>query len=60
MENAVQSKEYQKLVNQLESVFTIDGQGRPAKAALFLELLQKNELNTVLRLIQEISQRKFF
>lgn len=49
-----------ELTKALENIFTIDGRGRPAKAKYFLELLQKYELNEVLRVIQEISERKFF
>lgn len=43
----------------LESIFTIDGRGRPAKAQLFLLLIQKYGEDEVINGVEEISRRKF-
>jgi hypothetical protein len=47
------------LVRQLESIFTIDGQGRPAKARKLLTLIETVEGATLKEGIAQISQRLF-
>lgn len=48
------------LVKELENVITIDGRGRPKKAVLFLELVEKYGIETVLEEIRKLAERKFF
>lgn len=42
-------------VRDMESVFTIDGRGRPRKCKLFLELIEKHGLDAVLAEIKNIA-----
>jgi hypothetical protein len=49
-----------ELDKALESIFTIDGRGRPAKAKLFLLIMQKYSQDEVFKGIEEISKRKWF
>jgi hypothetical protein len=44
----------------LEFVFTIDGRGRPKKAKLFLEFVEKYGIDRVLEEVKKISERKNF
>jgi hypothetical protein len=48
------------LEKQLESILTIDGQGRPAKARQLLELLATIPLEELKAEVEKIGQRKFF
>ena len=48
------------IVESLEKIFTIDGRGRPAKAKLFLSLIDNYGKEFVLSTIKEISERKNF
>lgn len=49
-----------ELVKELENVLTIDGRGRPAKAKLLLQLVKEHGLETVLKEIEKIGERKWF
>ena len=52
------------LIKQLERILTIDGQGRPAKARMLLEIIENefpDDPSTELRdALKEIGERKFF
>lgn len=59
IENVMNDKE--KLIKDLEKVFTIDGRGRPAKALLFLEYWNLYQGTDILyNAVKKISQRKNF
>jgi hypothetical protein len=49
-----------ELTIEMEKVLTIDGRGRPKKAQLLLQLIEKNGLEEVLRVLNEIGERKCF
>lgn len=55
-----QEEEKQIITKACENIFTIDGRGRPAKAQLFLLLIDKYGEQLVLSVIREIAQRKNF
>ena len=55
-----QDEEKQIITKACENIFTIDGRGRPAKAQLFLSLLDKYGETLVLAVVKEIGQRKAF
>jgi hypothetical protein len=48
------------LTIEMENVITIDGRGRPKKAHLLLKLIQDNGIEEVMRVLGELSTRKFF
>ena len=48
------------LIEQLESILTIDGQGRPRKAKQLLDLIKSVPLEELEKSIKELSDRKFF
>lgn len=48
------------LVKRLESILTIDGQGRPAKARMLLQLLGDVPNDPLIEALKEIGNRKFF
>ena len=48
------------LTKLLESVLTIDGKGRPAKARLLLQLLEEESTLILLAALKEIGERKHF
>ena len=49
-----------ELDKALDNIFTIDGRGRPAKAQLFLLLIQKYGQEEVLKGVEAIGKRKWF
>lgn len=49
-----------ELTKEMENVITIDGRGRPKKAQLLLKLIEDNGIEEVMRVLQELSTRKFF
>lgn len=53
-------QEKSSLVKDLESIFTIDGKGRPAKAKKFLDLTERYDDATIRSVIREMSEREFF
>jgi len=44
----------------LESILTIDGQGRQAKARMMLKLLEEESFLILLAALKEVGERKFF
>ena len=44
----------------LESILTIDGQGRPAKARMLLKLLEEESVLILLAALKEVGERKGF
>ena len=48
------------IITLLESILTIDGKGRPAKARLLLELLKEGNMLIILDALKEIGERKWF
>ncbi len=48
------------IIQILESILTIDGNGRPAKARLLLSLMQEAPSEEFLQALKEISERKHF
>lgn len=55
-----QDAERQIIEKVLENIFTIDGKGRPAKAKIFLGLLDKYGEQLVLDEVRKMSERKAF
>jgi dissimilatory sulfite reductase (desulfoviridin) alpha/beta subunit len=49
-----------ELTKELEKVLTIDGRGRPKKAQLLLSLIEKYGWEEFMKVVAEISTRKFF
>lgn len=48
------------LIKELEKVLTIDGRGRPKKAQLLLELIEKFGMENVVKELKHLGERKFF
>ena len=48
------------LIKALENVLTIDGRGRPKKALLLLELLEKYGVEEITAKLKEFGERRFF
>lgn len=48
------------LTKRLETIFTIDGFGRPIKCKLFLKLMSESNLQELINEIKNISERKNF
>jgi hypothetical protein len=55
-----QSGDKSDLLIQLERILTIDGKGRPAKAKLLLDLIEKTDKEVLVAAITQVSERKFF
>ena len=51
-------EEIKLIVKELESIFTIDGRGRPEKASTFLRLIDNYGSGQVIAAIKKISERK--
>ena len=49
-----------KLTLEMENVITIAGRGRPKKAQLLLQLIQEYGVEEVMKVLGELSTRKFF
>ncbi len=49
-----------ELTIEMEHVITIDGRGRPRKARYLLELIEKFGIEEVMKVLGEMSTRKFF
>lgn len=48
------------ITEALEKIFTIDGKGRPAKAQLFLLLMDKYGKEQVVSVVRDLAARKNF
>ena len=48
------------IIKLLESILTIDGKGRPAKARTLLALIEEAPTLELLKALKEIGERKFF
>ena len=53
-------RENSELIQKLEQILTIDGQGRPRKATLLLEIISNTDPEKLRQEIAKISQRRFF
>ncbi len=50
----------EELTKQMENVLTIDGRGRPRKAILLINLIMDVGIEEVMKVLDEISTRRFF
>lgn len=50
----------EELIKKLESVLTIDGRGRPAKARLLLQLIEEVGIEEVMEEVKKFGERRFF